>query len=81
MDGGIVAVLTAVGINTLYAVRHGHSLFVTVMGGGVLLLFVSGLNAVPGSTVGTSIGVTFLLATIIYRGQDLMQFITSLLGG
>jgi hypothetical protein len=81
MDAGIITVAVAVGINAVYAVRHGHNVFITFVGGGVLMLFVSALDALPGSNMGTAVGGAFLLGTIIYRGQDLLSMLTSLMGG
>ena len=81
MDPGIIATAVAVAINALYAVRHGHNVFSVFVGGGVLLLFVSGLDSLPGSNVGTAIGGAFLFATVIYRGSDSLAFLSDLMGG
>ena len=81
MDAGLVATAVAVAINAVYAVRHNHNIFPILIGGGVLMLFVSGLDSIPGSSMGSAVGVAFLLGTIIYRGEDLISLLTSLMGG
>lgn len=81
MDGAVIATVTATGVNAMYAVRHGHNIFPTLVGGGVLLVFVTGLNAVPGSNIGTAVAGTFLIGTLIYRGGDILSLLSGLLGG
>jgi len=80
MDPGLISVAVAVGINAIYAIRKGHNVFIILLGGGVLMFLVSALNAIPGSSMGTAVGATFLIGTIVYRGQDILSFLTSLLG-
>lgn len=81
MDASIVLVSLAALVNATYAIRKGHNVFVIFVGAAILMFFTVALNAVPGSEMGTAVAATFLLGSIIYRGRDILDMLTSLLNG
>jgi hypothetical protein len=81
MTPGLVATCVAIGINAVYAVRHSGNVFHVLLGGAVLLVFVSGMDSIPGSNMGSAVGVAFLLGTLINkRGIDILTMLTDLVG-
>lgn len=73
-NGGIIAIGVATGINAIYAIKHGHVLYVTIAGGIVLAFFVAALGS-----VGTALAYTFLLGTLVYRSEDLWSFLSGII--
>lgn len=71
---GLIAIAGATGINALYAIKHGHVLYVTLAGGTVLAFFVAAMGS-----VGTALAYTFLLGTIVYRSEDLWGFLSGII--
>lgn len=71
---GLIAIAGATGINALYAIKHGHVLYVTLAGGTVLAFFVAAMGS-----VGTALAYTFLLGTIVYRSEDLWSFLSGII--
>lgn len=78
MTGGLIAILASVGINAVYAIRHGHTLYVVLAGGVVLAFFVSALDTFGGGGVGSALAYTFLLGTLVYRAGDLLTVLSGI---
>ena len=79
MNGGLVAIVAATGVNSVYAIRKGHSLHTVLIGGLVLAFFVSGMDAVSDDRLGSALAYTFLLGTVVYRSEELFAVTSGVL--
>ena len=79
VNSAIATVGTAGALNLVYAVRKGSSLPPVLMGTAFLMAICVGLDDLTKTNLGSVIGGTFLVGTLVYRGKDIVAVMNALI--